>query len=68
MPSTASIIDELRAAFGKESIDASIRKGIAGRPGWFHAREAGHEVGTAFPVEPGVTVEQLRNGTEEDSR
>jgi hypothetical protein len=51
MPETAAFIDAMRAAFGKEGIDASIRKGMAGLPGFFHANEAGHEAGTpALPA------------------
>lgn len=53
MPATAAFIDALRAEFGKEGIDASIRKGMQGIPGYFHARENGRNVGTpAAPVAP----------------
>jgi hypothetical protein len=48
MPITAAWIDELREAFGREGIDAEIRKGMNGVPG-FWARENGREVGTRFP-------------------
>lgn len=48
MPHTAAFIDDLRAAFGAEQINAQIKKGIAGLPGHFHARENGHEAGTPF--------------------
>ena len=50
MPRTAAFIDNLRDAFGKAEIDAQIRKGMAGLPGHFHARENGHEVGTPMPA------------------
>ena len=63
MPTIAAFIDNLRAA--GFDVNASMRRGMRGEPGWFHAREAGHEVGTAFHVEPGVTVEQMKNGKEE---
>ncbi|MCE2660751.1 MAG: hypothetical protein LW854_21310 [Rubrivivax sp.] len=48
MPHTAAFIDELRAAFGAEGIDAAIRAGLKGEPDRFHATEAGREVGTPF--------------------
>ena len=48
MPRTAAFIDDLRAAFGAEAIDAAIRAGIKGEPGRFHATEAGQSVGTPF--------------------
>lgn len=45
MPTVASWIDELRAAFGADMIDAAIRAGIAGQR-TFYASENGVEVGT----------------------
>lgn len=56
MPETAAFINALRAVFGKDEINAVIRKGMAGIPGRFHAVENGHEVGTPFP-EPGYSVQ-----------
>lgn len=49
MPTVAGWIDNLRAAFGADMIDAAIRAGIAGQH-TFHAREGGHEVGTPYPT------------------
>jgi hypothetical protein len=46
MPTTAALIDALRDAFGAEGINANIKKGMAGVPGYFHAAENGREVGT----------------------
>lgn len=46
MPKTAAFIDDMRAVFGREGIDAQIRKGMAGIPGAFYASENGREVGT----------------------
>lgn len=60
---TAAFIDDLRAAFGREEIDFAIRRGMGGKPGWFHARECGHEVGTPFePAEwvPAVAPPKVR--------
>lgn len=53
MPTVAAFIDELRAAFGAESIDRQIRKGMRGEP-VFYASENGHTVGTSSP--PGWRV------------
>ena len=49
MPKTAEFIDFAREAFGNDSVNAAIRKGMAGLPGNFHAIESGREVGTEFP-------------------
>lgn len=46
MPLTAAFIDSLREAFGADSIDAQIRRGMRGEP-VFYASENGHEIGTA---------------------
>lgn len=45
MPKTAAWIDALRAAFGADQIDASIRAGMKGGTA-FHASENGHEIGS----------------------
>jgi len=44
MPTVAAWIDELREAFGADSINAAIRNGLAGGD-HFHASENGHEIG-----------------------
>lgn len=49
MPGTAALIDDLRATFGAEYIDAIIRAGVRGQP-VFSASENGHTVGTPVPV------------------
>lgn len=51
MPRVAAIVDELRAAFGAQSIDPSIRAGVRGQAECFFAREAGHELGTPWRPE-----------------
>lgn len=48
MPTVAGWIDDLRSAFGADQVDPSIRAGLRGEPDKFWAREAGHELGTAF--------------------
>jgi dienelactone hydrolase len=55
MPTVAGWIDNLRAAFGADMIDAAIRAGIAGQH-TFHAREGGREVGTPIPYDPAKAV------------
>jgi hypothetical protein len=45
MPIAAAFIDAMREAFGAEGINAQIRAGIRGEPG-FYARENGLEIGT----------------------
>lgn len=45
MPTVTAWIDDLRAAFGAEMIDAAIRAGIDGQP-TFYAAENGIEIGT----------------------
>lgn len=49
MPTVAAIIDDLRAAFGADVINPSIKGGMAGVP-TFYARENGHEVGTPLDL------------------
>jgi hypothetical protein len=55
MPQTAAFIDAMREAFGAPGIDAAIRAGMRGEPG-FYARENGLEVGVAFTF--GVAFER----------
>lgn len=60
MPETAAWIGELRLAFGVDAINGSIRKGMAGLPGHFHAEESGHKAGTAYiPLGVEVSVAQM---------
>lgn len=70
MPLCAAFIDEMRAAFGTEEINAQIRFGMQGAQ-TFHARENGIEVGTPF-AEPAtcVTAAQmvLRPDTKKEGR
>ena len=49
MPKVAAFIDDMRAAFGAEGINASIKGGMAGVP-TFYARENGHEIGTPLDL------------------
>jgi len=44
MPTVAAWIDDLRAAFGAEAIDAQIRNGLRGE-GLFYAQENGVTLG-----------------------
>lgn len=49
MPKVAAWIDDLRAAFGADDINAALRFKSTGQP-CFHASEAGHSVGTPATV------------------
>lgn len=55
MPTVAAIIDDLRAAFGADVINPSIKGGMAGVP-TFYARENGHEIGTPLDLTGRVIV------------
>lgn len=55
MPLTASFIDAMRAEFGVEGVNDSIRRGMRGEAGMFWAREGGREIGTRDPRQ-GVPV------------
>jgi hypothetical protein len=48
MPTVAAFVDELRAVFGADQVDPSIRAGLRGEPNKFWASEAGMELGTQF--------------------
>lgn len=45
MPTVAAWVDELREAFGADSINAAIRNGVAGGAA-FYATEGGHTIGS----------------------
>lgn len=45
MPVTAGFVDDMRAAFGADTVDSAIRGGLKG-DGSFYAKENGHEVGS----------------------
>lgn len=70
MPQTAEFIDALRDVFGKDAINAEIRKGIGGFANHFHASENGQESGTAFddpnrtPIDPAwlLPTKKEKNG------
>lgn len=49
MPKVAAFIDDLRAAFGADVINPSIKGGMAGVP-TFYARENGQEIGTPLDL------------------
>ena len=58
MPQVAAWIDDLRLAFGKETIDAAIRAGLDGQQ-TFHAKENGHEIGTPIRHDENRAVSML---------
>jgi hypothetical protein len=47
MPEVARFVDALRDAFGRDSIDPSLSRGLGGEP-LFFAAEAGRRIGTAL--------------------
>lgn len=55
MPTVAAFIDEMRAAFGADAINAAIKSGIDGQP-TFWAKENGLEVGTKAIYDPEKSV------------
>jgi len=46
MPTVAAWIDDLRAAFGAETIDAAIRGAVRDGRATFYAEEGGRQLGT----------------------
>lgn len=69
MPQTAAFIDAMRDAFGAEHIDAQIRKGMNGQPG-FYAEENGHKFGAPIPEPAGGYLDSqqyLKLGQVEDA-
>lgn len=61
MPTVAGWIDQLRAAFGAETINAAIRAGLDGQP-TFCASENGRAVGTKSQG-MGVTLAETSIGS-----
>ena len=57
MPDCTVFIDEMRAAFGAEEINASIKAGINGQP-TFWASENGVETGTQ-DTRRGITLDKM---------
>lgn len=50
MPETAIFVDSKRKEFGLAFVNGCIKDAMAGKPGRFYAMEAGHVLGTPFPV------------------
>ncbi len=48
MPTCAEWIDDLRATFGADQVDPSIRAGMAGMPNKFWSTEGCNTIGTPF--------------------
>lgn len=51
MPDTAAFLADIGRVFGRDDIVATVRAGVEGRAGCFHAVENGHEFGTPFAAE-----------------
>ena len=58
MPETAKWVDEKRQAWGTQHVNACIREGMAGKPGFFYAMERGLFLGTPFPSTHPVAQDQ----------
>ena len=59
MPTIAAFVDDLRAAFGAETINTQIKRGMAGEVGFF-ASENGQTAGTRFPARGNaITLDQM---------
>ena len=56
MPTVTTWIDELRAVFGADQIDPSIRAGMQGDNMAFYARENGQEVATPPPDLSAISI------------
>lgn len=65
MPLVTAFYDDLRAAFGADDINQSMKDGIAGLPR-FWASENGLTVGTKAPEGMGVTAAQMVLGSAAD--
>lgn len=48
MPRVAELVATQRAALGAEHVTLCQRRGMAGEPGWFYAREGALAVGTPW--------------------
>lgn len=55
MPTISAFIDDYRAAFGAQTINAAIKAGMEGQP-TFYASENGNTVGTPIPYNPDSAV------------
>lgn len=48
LPGVARLVVEKRAAFGDAHVNECMRRGLAGEPNWFFAREGAVAIGTPF--------------------
>jgi hypothetical protein len=51
MPGTARLIAVYRRQLGDAFVTECIKRGLAGEPGWFFAREGTLALGTPFPTD-----------------
>lgn len=57
-PAMAAFFDDMREHFGADEINANIRKGMQGVPGFFHYKGPAGEVGTrALPAPEGKEID-----------
>ncbi len=51
MPRVAALVDEHRALYGDQHVDACVRAGMRGEPNQFYAVEGGQVIGTVFTAQ-----------------
>jgi hypothetical protein len=54
MPVTADMVRDYRRVLGDAHVTECIKRGLAGEPGWFFAREGTLAVGTAWGGDPDI--------------
>lgn len=54
MPATASMVRDYRRTLGDAHVTECVRRGLAGEPGYFFAREGTLAVGTAWGGDPDI--------------
>jgi hypothetical protein len=56
MPKVTAWLDDLREAFGRDTIDELIRKATTEGAPTFYASENGYQVGVRLPVDGGTEI------------
>lgn len=51
MPGVSRIVADKRKVLGDAWVTQCIKRGLAGEPGWFFAREGGIAIGAPFPTD-----------------
>lgn len=56
MPAVAKLIAEKRRTMGPAHVAECFRRGMAGEPGWFFAREGALAIGTPWADDPAMAL------------